>query len=174
MSETKFDGVAASYQTSHADATRLSGEDATGLPIIKRARETIALLSRYLAVGLVNTAIGYSIILIGLRLGMGDYLANAAGYIVGLAVSYVLQRRWAFAVSTPPSVREAGRFCAAALLAYGANLAVIHLARSMGYVGSPIAQAVAMVAYSMTFFVLSRFVVFARASSSTDKNGEMG
>lgn len=123
----------------------------------------MAVLLRYCAVGLVNTAVGYSIILMGLWLGLGDYPANAAGYIVGIIVSYVLQRRWAFAVTTPPTLREATRFCAAAALAYGANLGVIHVARSLGYVANPVAQAIAMVAYSATFFLLSRFVVFAPA-----------
>ena len=121
----------------------------------------MAAFLRYCAVGLVNSAVGYAVILLGLRLGLGDYAANAIGYAVGLALSYILQRCWAFAVTTPPSWREGARFLAAASLAYAANLAVLHTARAMGHVGSPLAQAAAMIAYSLSFFALSRFVVFA-------------
>lgn len=116
---------------------------------------------RFVAVGLANSAIGFAVIVAALRAGLGDYRANALGYGVGLCVSYVLQRRWAFAVTHRANVREVSLFLAAAGSAYAANLGVIFVARRAGHSDSPVAQAVAMAAYSLVFFTLSRLVVFA-------------
>jgi putative flippase GtrA len=121
---------------------------------------------RFIAVGLANSAIGFAVIVAGLRAGLGDYRANALGYAVGLCVSYVLQRRWAFAVSHRADAREVVLFLAAAGSAYAANLAVILAARRAGHSDSPVAQAVAMAAYSLVFFALSRLVVFARRADA--------
>ena len=164
MSESELDDPTPICEASNTSTTYSGFHNGVKALEISNVHATLAMLSRYFVVGLINTVVGYTVILLGLRAGMGDYFANAAGYAGGLAVSYVLQRRWAFAVSTPPSYREAGLFFAAALLAYGANIGVLHVARSMGYIGSPVAQAIAMVAYSITFFILSRFVVFARVA----------
>ena len=123
--------------------------------------------SRFLAVGLVNSVVGYAIILGGLRAGLGDYAANATGYAVGLMIAYVLQRRFVFAVKRARTTGEILRFLAAAGLAYGVNLGVIHTARAMGHVASPLAQAVAMASYSLTFFGLSRLLVFAAPSGAS-------
>lgn len=50
---------------------------------------------RFLIVGLVNTAVGLSVIFACKALaGLGDALSNAVGYTVGLAVSFVLNRSW--------------------------------------------------------------------------------
>jgi putative flippase GtrA len=163
MPDRKFDGVTCNHVAHNGALPQLKCGDIARLPIASQLRITLSLVARYSVVGFINTVVSYAIILMGLRLGAGDYGANAVGYLVGIALSYILQRRWAFAVKTPPSIREAARFCAAAVLAYGTNLCVIHLARSMGYIGNPAAQAIAMIAYSFTFFVLSRYVVFARA-----------
>ena len=127
----------------------------------------MAMVSRFLVVGLLNTAFGYAIILLGLKLGLGDYLANAAGYAAGLALSYGLNRRWTFAVTTRPTLAEAGRFGLVAIAAYAVNIGVLYLARSMGFVDSPLAQAAAMLCYSIVFFLLSRFFAFAGAEAKT-------
>ena len=117
-------------------------------------------LVRFCCVGAANTALGYSVILVGLHLGWGDYRANAAGYAAGLSLSYLLQRYWAFAVKAAPSVAEVAKFGGGAAVAYSANLAVIALARQLGYIGNPIAQICAMATYSLIFFLISRFLVF--------------
>ena len=103
--------------------------------------------ARFLTVGLLNTAVGYTIILLALAMGAGDYVANAAGYAVGLVLAYVLHRRWTFAVTSLASVREMGLFAASAMAAYAANLSIIYFARSMGHVDSPLVQVAAMAAY---------------------------
>jgi putative flippase GtrA len=115
---------------------------------------------RFLLVGGFNTVLGYGIILIALLGGAGDYAANAIGYVVGLPVSYFMHRFWTFEDRSPPRLSQAARFGIVALIAYGANVAVIFIARRLGYVESPIAQALAIVTYAGLYFLLSRRIVF--------------
>jgi putative flippase GtrA len=118
---------------------------------------------RFLIAGAFNTALGYSIILGGLWLGLGDFAANALGYAIGIPVAHQLHRRWTFAVRHRHTWNEALRFTAAFALAYGANLGVIGAGRAAGYVASPLVQLAAILTYAAAYFVLSRFVVFVEA-----------
>jgi len=119
-------------------------------------------LARFALVGVINTAIGFAAILLGLRLGLGDYAANATGYGLGLGVSYVLNRSWTFRAANVPSVAEFGRFAAAFGLAYGANLGVLGLGRAAGLAGQPLLHLAGLGIYSVLFFVLSRTIVFRK------------
>jgi putative flippase GtrA len=122
----------------------------------KNLRQPLA----FATVGVLNTIVGYLIILLGLSLGFGDYGANAAGYLIGLSISYALNRRWTFAATAPASLGEFGRFGLTALAAYTVNLSVIRTAHALGFIDNPIAQAAALTAYSIVFFLLSRYLVF--------------
>ena len=95
-------------------------------------------------------------------MGWGDYAANAAGYGVGLTASYLLNRRFTFVVKTPATPGEMIRFAGAGLGAYAVNLVILTSARSVGYAANPWAQACAMAGYSVTFFLISRFIVFSQ------------
>lgn len=116
-------------------------------------------MMRFLATGLANTAVGLVVIALAQGvLALGPYVSNALGYGVGLACSYALNSRWTFAAGAG-SVARAARFILAFALAYGANLACLHLGLKAG---APwlLAQAGALATYSALFFVLLRFVVF--------------
>jgi putative flippase GtrA len=126
----------------------------------------VSVLLRYIIVGAANTVVGYATILLGLKLGAGDYISNAAGYALGMMMSYILHRRWTFEVAAAASFSEAGRFGAAAIAAYATNLSVIYVGRTAGYVDNPYVQATAMISYSITFFLMSRFFVFAEAKTA--------
>lgn len=117
-------------------------------------------LPRFLAVGLLNTLVGFAAVAVGLFLGLGDYAANGLGFIVGFLFSYGMHRRWTFGVSTPVNPKEALRFGLAVGFSYLANLAVLFVALSAGYVGNPLAQAAAIGTYTCTFYLLSRYFVF--------------
>ncbi|MEO0062187.1 MAG: hypothetical protein RLZZ08_747 [Pseudomonadota bacterium] len=119
-------------------------------------------LPRFVLVGLINTLFGYAAVMLGLRFGLGDYAANAAGYVVGFFFSYGMHRHWTFAAKDPPSLTELGRFGLAVGAAYACNVGVLYVARSAGFMDSPAAQAIAIGTYSIVFFLLTRFVVFTR------------
>jgi putative flippase GtrA len=129
---------------------------------------SMATFIRFLIVGALNTLFGYTIIFVGLLLGLGDYLANALGYAIGIPLSYGLHRRWTFAPKAPASWAEALRFGICFLIAYSANLAVIAIGRSAGRIEDPLVQGAAIVSYAGLFFILTRFIVF---SSRDDPEG---
>ncbi|MGE4432096.1 MAG: GtrA family protein [Sphingobium sp.] len=114
-------------------------------------------------VGLLNTAIGFSIIMVALAVGIGDYAANALGYGAGLTISYVLNRHWTFAVRGPVSPTEILRFIAAFVIAYAANLLVLAVCRGAGLIEQPLVHLAGLALYSMLFYCLTRFCVFGVA-----------
>lgn len=129
------------------------------------AQKEMARFATFLAVGLANTAVGLGIAFAALRMGAGDYRANALGYGVGMAVSYTLNRRFTFADGAGEHGRQAPRFLLAAGLSYLINLAVIALGHRLGLRESMVLQVLAMGAYSLSFFALSRLFVFREAAA---------
>ncbi len=125
----------------------------------------IARLLRFGLTGLANSAVGWAVIFGGLWAGLGGLAANAAGYAVGLVLSFTLNRRFVFGVTGSVSAREVAKFLAAFAVAYGANVAVLLAAQSVLGADSALAQLPAIAAYVLIFFLLSQFVVFRPAVS---------
>lgn len=125
----------------------------------------LARLLRFGLTGLANSAVGWAVIFGGLWAGMSGLAANAAGYAVGLLLSFTLNRRFVFGVTGAVSVREVAKFLAAFAVAYGVNVAVLMAAQSVLGADSPLAQLPAIGAYIVIFFLLSQFFVFKPASA---------
>jgi putative flippase GtrA len=117
-------------------------------------------LFRYLAVGAVNTLIGVAAIYLAIFLfGANDVVANLVGYSLGLACSYVLNRRWTFA-SDGAVAPQLVKFLLVMLVAYLANLgAVLGLTRYFA-VNRYLAQAVGALPYTMIGYLGSRLLAF--------------
>lgn len=120
-------------------------------------------LVRFGLVGVVNTAVGFSVIVCLMTFARwSPVAANIGGYAVGLTVSYFLNRRFTFKTrktASVPFVRYVGVFA----ICYGLNMAVLLLLIEQTATHPIIAQAVAMVAYSASFFILCRVLVFPAA-----------
>ncbi|WP_017666296.1 GtrA family protein [Porphyrobacter sp. AAP82] len=114
--------------------------------------------------GLANSAVGWAVIFGGLWAGMNGLAANAAGYGVGLVLSFTLNRRFVFGVTGKVSAPEVLRFLAAFAIAYGVNVAVLLAAQGVFGADSALAQVPAIGAYIVIFFLLSQFVVFKPAA----------
>lgn len=119
---------------------------------------------RYGLAGVVNTLVGFSIIValdVGLRLPA--HLANAIGYAVGICVSYVLSKVFVFKARR--TTRSAPlRYVAAVAAAFALNQGVLTLAKLVlpsGTLWSVAAQGSAAVSYTAALFLLSHFWVFA-------------
>jgi putative flippase GtrA len=141
--------------------------NAVGSDVIAGGPALLALqFTRFVAVGLLNTAVGLLVISSMLYFaGASALFANITGYAVGLTVSFVLNRNWTFR-GAHSVWRSAVRFLAVFVVAYAVNLAVLfHIlsdARLGPYLGPYVAQAVAMVCYSVTFFIGCRFFAFTQ------------
>jgi len=113
---------------------------------------------RFGLVGVVNTALGYIVIIMALAMGYGDFIANFLGYTFGLALGFALNSRWTF------SQRKFSRdilpkYFFAFLIAYAINLAIIAATRSIGIKDNPIPHLISICAYTAVFYIAcSRFV----------------
>lgn len=120
-------------------------------------------LLRFGLTGLANSAVGWAVIFGGLWAGMSGLAANAAGFGVGLVMSFTLNRRFVFGMTGAVRAREVTRFLAAFAMAYGANLGVLLAAQGVLGADNPLAQLPAIGAYVAIFFLLSQFFVFKPA-----------
>lgn len=121
---------------------------------------TLRQILRFILVGGINTLVGVAAIL-GLRFiaGASDVVANFLGYIVGIVVSFVLNRRFTFADRGPVS-SSLLRFVVSVAIAYGANLAVLMTCLRVLDTGSLVAQIASIVVYSVVFFLLAKLFAF--------------
>lgn len=124
-------------------------------------------LLRFAAVGLLNTALGYTIILAALAYGCGDIMSNILGYAGGLMLGFVLNSRWTF--SGTPHMRKGTvlRYMVSFAVAYGANLAIVFTALSFGLINNPWVHLAGIFVYSVLFYLASSRFVFVPAPLRT-------
>lgn len=122
--------------------------------------------SRFVLVGVANTALGYAVIFGCMYLaGFSPELSNAAGYAVGLLASYFLNRNFTFKSAQRLST-ELVRFVLVFLTAYAANLLVlIVLVRALAIHAGP-SQVIAGVIYIGTTYVLNKHYVFRSSEAN--------
>jgi len=123
---------------------------------------------RFAVVGVANTLIGLlGIYLCKWLLDLRDVLANISGYMLGLAVSFGLNRAWTFRHSGPV-LPALARFLVIFLLAYLLNLATVLAAISSLGVNSYLAHAIGVVPYTVFFFLGSRHFAFRSKTARSD------
>jgi putative flippase GtrA len=122
--------------------------------------------SRFLLVGLANTTIGYVVIFGCMYLGeLSPELSNLLGYLLGLLVSYFLNRHFTFRSDQRRST-EFVRFVLVFLTAYTANLLLlIVLVRGLG-AHAALSQVIAGIIYIGTAYLLNKHFVFKSSGVS--------
>jgi putative flippase GtrA len=115
---------------------------------------------RFGVVGLINTAVGLGLIFGAKAIfGLGDLLANAIGYGVGVIVSFTLNRRWTF--RDQHSILPAfARFGLAFGVSYAVNLATVFGLRDLAHLDAYVAQAMGVIPYTVCFYLISAHYVF--------------
>lgn len=121
------------------------------------ARETHR-FGRSSLVGAANTLVGYGVIFGATAGGLSPYAANFLGYGLGFLCSFLLHRRWVFAAGGN-ALRQFRRFLVAFAVAYGLNLALLHMLLRLDVAPIP-AQLGAALAYLPCMYALARVWVF--------------
>jgi putative flippase GtrA len=123
-------------------------------------------LTKFSLVGVVNTLVGYAVIF-GLMygVGLGPMASNVAGYAVGMALNFILNRTITFS-SRAPLPSELFRFLVAFAVAFVLNLLVLHISIDWTGIDAGLGQLIAGVFYVVIFYLLSKYVVFAKPASS--------
>lgn len=136
-------------------------------------RDFLVSALRYGLAGVANTLVGFSVIIaLDVGLGLDAHLANAAGYAVGVCVSFALSKLFVFkARQTRP--RAPLRYVTAVAIAFAVNQGVLTLARLLiphGPAFDIAAQGAAVVSYTGTLFLLSHFWVFAHHPTTSGQD----
>jgi putative flippase GtrA len=127
------------------------------------ALEELARFFRFGLAGVVNTLVGLGIIAaLDIGLQVRPAIANAVGYAVGIALSFILSRQFVFRSRRPAKI-AVPRFLISAAIAFVLNQAALAIAGHL-LGGDPAlrlaAQICGMCVYTLTLFVLGRFWIF--------------
>ncbi|HBS3959628.1 TPA: GtrA family protein, partial [Klebsiella pneumoniae] len=82
-------------------------------------------LMKYGLVGIVNTLITAVVIFLLMHLGLGIYLSNAMGYVVGIVFSFIANTIFTF--TQPISINRLMKFLCVCFICYVANIIVIKI-----------------------------------------------
>lgn len=118
-------------------------------------------LLRFVLVGITNSCVGLATIWIAKHfLSAGDAYANAFGYVIGVAVSFFLNKQWTFAFRGG-SAGALARFLVVFAVSYSANLlTVLTLIAATGH-DYFLFQVFGMPPYSILFYLGCRWYAFA-------------
>ena len=111
---------------------------------------------RFSGAGIINTAIGYAIILFFMKiLDQPILISNAAGYILGLPISYLTHRSISFRAAGL-HLRSFVRYVIGFGLAYGVNVLLLIFFSGVANIRDDVSQFLAVVGYVLVFFQLNR------------------
>lgn len=131
----------------------------------------LALISRFGLTGLVNTGVGFATAaFLDVGLHVQPALANTAGYLVGVPVSFVLNRTFVFKHHESISATMP-RYFASVALAFTLNQLVLHLVGAILGPGARqhlAAQLAGMATYTCINLLVCRFWVFPRQAPDHD------
>ncbi len=131
----------------------------TKQPAIKIDKQFIQHLYRYLGIGVINTIVGYGLIFGLMFFGFNPFVSNFIGYLIGIAVSYYLNKRFNF--KSNKSHKEAfPKFFASLFVAYLANLIVLTVSIKIFLIDKYVSQIIAGVIYVGIGFLGSKYFVF--------------
>lgn len=116
---------------------------------------------KYLAVGLVNTLVGYGVFFLLVRYSrIYPEAANAVGYALALVVAFSLNRMFVFK-STVQNSKALPRFIAAFSVSFLVNQLVLVLFLHLLKWPAEISQIPAMASYTLVFYYLNKNYVFS-------------
>lgn len=112
---------------------------------------------KYNLVGVVNTLVGFSIILLLMYMGLSATVSNILGYAIGTVISYILNSKYTF-VSSTNNQAILVKFVMALTLAYILNFMTLQWLLAL--INPYLAQLGAAVVYSISSFMLVKYFVF--------------
>ena len=115
---------------------------------------------RFCLSGLVNTAVGYAIVLFLLYVNADPYLANGSGFLAGLVISFFLNKAFTFGRRNQVHRKEVMGYALAFLGAYSVNLLALHFGSHFVSLRNPLLHLLAILSYSISFFLLMGKLAF--------------
>ena len=117
--------------------------------------------ARFLSVGLLATTVNYSAFFFLLGFALWEYQsASAAGFLLGVAVGYPLNKAWAFKRPQRTSRNTALLYVCVYLCSLGVSVALITLLVEVGGVNALLANVLCIVVTTLTNFFGTKFIAF--------------
>jgi len=115
--------------------------------------------TRYAIVGVGSNLALFLLYLLLTGSGMGHKLAATVSYVLGVLLTFVLNRSWSFRSGGRPA-GQLGRYAAAHVLGYGINLLGLYTFVDLGGFRHPWVQGMMIVVVAVILFLLQKFWVF--------------
>ena len=131
-------------------------------------RDLLGQALRFAAVGVVNTLVGLAAIYALMYFWRsGPVAANFFGYLIGLAVSFSLNRLWTFK-SGRALANDLPKYLLVAAASYLVNAGIVCAAVTGSTVSPYLAQLLGVSVYAVLFFLGCRVFVFAAPENRPD------
>lgn len=115
---------------------------------------------RYITSGVLNSLVGYIAFLFALHYaGLSAVNANFISYLIGLCFAYLLNLFFVFR-NTRHTLLTVICFFVAFCVSYSINLMVLWTLINLDLIAVELSQICAMVAYTVTFYILNRNFVW--------------
>ncbi|MEY4468016.1 MAG: hypothetical protein RIR21_1809 [Pseudomonadota bacterium] len=119
-------------------------------------------LAKFAVVGILNTALGLAIIyLLKWYLQWGDVAANLVGYLICIALGFLLNGRWTFGKSALDAGHLLGYFLVA-FAAYLMNLIAVLASIEVLHLPGDLSQLLGAPVFTATSYFLNKAFVFSR------------
>ncbi len=129
---------------------------------------------KFAIVGGINTAVSYLSFVLLTLLNVNYMVSSTCSYLIAVAVSYLLNKRWTFKSSKKTSPLLLSQFVMINLLSLGVNLIVLYLLVEKVSVNIYLAQAIAII-FSMIFnYVGYKWLFVLSGSIGSQKSKEPG
>lgn len=112
---------------------------------------------RYCIVGGMNTAVTAAVILVLTAFGVGLYIANFAGYAVGIFFSFILNTIFTF--SSRPSISILVKFLVCCIICYLINIFAMNAVICLGIENIYLVQLTGMISYTISGFAINKLWV---------------
>ena len=117
------------------------------------------LFIKYLLVGVANTIIGFGIIFTMMFIGFSPEVSNLVGYVIGIFVSYVLNKYFTFK-KKKKNKKEFFKFIFSMLISYLLNLLTLLICYRILNIDKYLSQIISGVIYTLSGFIFSKFYAF--------------
>ena len=117
-------------------------------------------LIRYAANGILNTLIGFFVILVAMEFGFSPIISNIFGYVVGLIIGYFISKNIIFK-SNGYIVMESVKYLFSFIISFLLNLGALYYMINVAKWSEVPSQIFAGIIYSIFMYLLSRLLVFS-------------
>lgn len=118
-------------------------------------------LTKYIITGIFNTFVGYVAFILFLNVfELTPEFSNVLSYFIALTIAYLLNKYFVFNQAAA-NVKTIYKFVISFLFAYSVNLAAFSILYRLYGIAPEVAQIVAMVFYTVVFYVLNKQFVFS-------------